>query len=59
MCKIAILRRYLSNHYYSPTAQYSFSFAPNYDSPSIYPTGKEYCDYLHSVVAKFDLARHI
>jgi cation diffusion facilitator CzcD-associated flavoprotein CzcO len=42
-----------------PTAQYSFSFEPNYCSTKIYPTGKEFCKYLGSVVAKYDLGKNI
>ncbi|KAE8353276.1 hypothetical protein BDV28DRAFT_165050 [Aspergillus coremiiformis] len=38
-----------------PTVFYSFSFAPNYHSRTIFPTGREYVEYLHSVAERAEL----
>ncbi|KAA8620262.1 monooxygenase [Pyrenophora tritici-repentis] len=42
-----------------PTSLYSFSFAPNYTSKRLYPTGEEFREYLHDITARYQLAPHI
>ncbi|KAL4864236.1 hypothetical protein BDV12DRAFT_176441 [Aspergillus spectabilis] len=42
-----------------PTLFYSFSFAPNYQSKTIFPTGENYLDYLYAVVERADIAHKI
>jgi hypothetical protein len=35
-----------------------FSFAPNYTSKRLYPTDKEFREYLHDITAKYQLEQH-
>lgn len=42
-----------------PTLFYSFSFAPNYQSKTIFPTGADYLDYLETVVDRAGIADRI
>lgn len=41
-----------ANVHCRPTALYSFSFAPNYTSPKIYPSGQDYVTYLYNVAER-------
>jgi cation diffusion facilitator CzcD-associated flavoprotein CzcO len=38
-----------------PTALYSFSFAPNYTSTQIYPSGQDYVTYLYDVAERYQV----
>ena len=42
-----------------PTVSYSFSFAPNFTSGRIYPTGAEFVDYLLRVARDHNIAGNI
>ncbi|KAF7930611.1 uncharacterized protein EAE98_005011 [Botrytis deweyae] len=42
-----------------PTLFYSFSFAPNYTSPTVFPSGCDYVMYLNKVVERFEIADKI
>jgi cation diffusion facilitator CzcD-associated flavoprotein CzcO len=42
-----------------PTFFYSFSFAPNYLSKTIFPSGRDYVEYLYSVVERAGIADKI
>lgn len=42
-----------ANGDFRPTALYSFSFAPNYTSTQIYPSGQDYVKYLYNVAEKY------
>lgn len=53
------LRDRSTDVYLRPMALYSFSFAPNYTSTKIYPSGAEYLEYLHGSVQKYDLGSQI
>ena len=42
-----------------PAFFYSFSFAPNYLSKTIFPSGRDYIDYLYNVVKRAGIADKI
>ncbi|KAI9713563.1 MAG: hypothetical protein M1820_000945 [Bogoriella megaspora] len=42
-----------------PTALYSFSFAPNYQSKRVYPSGPEFVEYLENVASNYQITDNI